>query len=305
VLGPVAVEYEGRPVALGTPQSRALLSLLLVRRGEVVSTEWIIDGLWGATPPPSARAQVQNRVCRLRSVICADPGGTRGVDLCGASPGHDLGVGPTGAPAGALALQTVGAGYRLCVPPGLLDVDVFRSLVDSAETYLRQGFVGQAAAVLREALGSWRDRPYADVDQPVVQEAANHLAVLRLVATERWVAAELTGGTGWAVLPELTRLVAEHPYHERLRAHYMTALCMSGRAAEALAVYRDGRHRLAQDLGVEPSAELQTLHREILGGRQLNGNPAVSAGKARSANLDVIAIDQMRNRSSIRREISS
>src|SRR6185312_7987776 len=74
VLGPVAVEYEGQPVALGSPQSRALLSLLLVRRGEVVSTEWIIDGLWGATPPPSARAQVQNRVCWLRSVICADPG---------------------------------------------------------------------------------------------------------------------------------------------------------------------------------------------------------------------------------------
>lgn len=280
VLGPVTVECQGQQLAVGGPQSRALLSLLLARRGEVVSTEWLIDSLWGAAPPPSARAQVQNRVCRLRSVICVDP-------------------------VGALALQTVGTGYRLCVPPGLVDVDVFRSNVDAGETLLRQGLAGQAAAVLRDALGIWRDRPYADVDLPVVQEAAKHLAVLRLVATERWVAAELTGGTSWSVLPELTRLVTEHPYHERLRAHLMTALCMSGRAAEALAVYRDGRHRLARDLGVEPSTELQSLHRQILGGRQVDGYSAVSGEEARGANLDVIAIDHLRNRSSTRREISS
>jgi len=280
VLGPVAIERQGQRAALGGPQARALLALLLVRRGEVVSTEWLIDGLWGETPPPSARAQVQNRVCRLRSVICVEP-------------------------VGALALETVGTGYRLCVPPGLLDLDLFRGNVDSAETYLRQGLTSQAAAVLRDALGTWRDRPYADVDLPVVQEAAKHLAVLRLVAVERWVAAELSGGAAGAVLPELDRLVAEHPYHERLRAHLMTALCMSGRAAEALAVYRDGRHRLAQDLGVEPSAELQSLHRQILGGRQLDGYPAVSGQGERPASLGVIAIDQMRDRPSIRKEIAS
>lgn len=280
VLGPVAVEYEGQPVALGSPQSRALLSLLIVRRGEVVSTDWLIDGLWGEAPPPSARAQVQNRVCRLRSVIGADP-------------------------AGALALQTVGTGYRLSAAPGLLDLDVFRAQVDSAEIFLRQGLAGQAATVLRDALGIWRDRPYADVDLPIVQEAAGHLAVLRLVAVERWVAAELSGGASGAVLPELSRLVAEHPYHERLRAHLMTALCMSGRAAEALSVYRDGRHLLVHDLGVEPSVELQSLHRQILSGRQPDGYPAVSGERARPASLSVIAIDQMRNRSSTRREISS
>jgi DNA-binding SARP family transcriptional activator len=277
VLGPVAIECQGQQVALGGPQSRALLSLLIVRRGEAVSTEWIIDGLWGEAPP-SARAQVQNRVCRLRSVLD---------------------------PVGALALETVGTGYRLCVPPGLLDLDVFRANVDSAETYLRQGLPGQAAAVLRDALGIWRDQPYADVDLPVVQEAAKHLAVLRLVAIERWVAAELSGGASGAVLPELSRLVAQHPYHERLRAHLMTALCMSGRAAEALAVYRDGRHRLVQELGIEPSAELQSLHRQILGGRQVDGYPAVTGERARSASLDVIDIDHIRNRSSTRREISS
>jgi DNA-binding SARP family transcriptional activator len=280
VLGPVAIECQGQQVALGGPQSRALLALLIVRRGEVVSTEWLIDGLWGGAPPPSARAQVQNRVCRLRSLIRVDP-------------------------VGGLALESVATGYRLCVPPGMLDLDLFRSTVDAAETYLRQGLAGQAAAVLRDALGIWRDRPYADVDLPVVQEAAKHLAVLRLVAVERWVAAELSGGTTGAVLPELSRLVAEHPYHERLRAHLMTALCMSGRAAEALAAYRDARRRLVQDLGVEPSVELQSLHRQILSGRQLDGYPAVTGEGARPASLDVIAIDQMRNRSSTRREISS
>jgi DNA-binding SARP family transcriptional activator len=280
VLGAVTIESQGRQLALGGPQCRAILSLLLVRRGEVASTEWIIDGLWGGAPPPSARAQVQNRVCRLRSVI---------------------GVGPVG----ALALETVGTGYRLCVPPGLLDLDVFRAKVDSADAYLRQGLAGQAAAVLRDALGVWRDRPYADVDLQVVQEAAKHLAVLRLVAVERWVAAELSGGASAAVLSELSRLVAEHPYHERLRAHLMTALCMSGRAAEALAVYREGRHQLVQDLGVEPSAELQSLHRQILSGRQVDGYPTVTGEGAWSANLDVIAIDRIRKRPSIRREVPS
>jgi DNA-binding SARP family transcriptional activator len=84
----------------------------------------------------------------------------------------------------------------------------------------------------------------------------------------------------------------------------MTALCMSGRAAEALSVYRDGHHRLVQDLGIEPSAELQSLHRQILSGRQLDGYPAVRGTRERAVNLDVIAIDQMLDRSSIRREVS-
>jgi DNA-binding SARP family transcriptional activator len=264
---------------LGGPQCRALLSLLIVRRSEVASTEWIIDGLWGAAPPPSARAQVQNRVCRLRSAFRTGPAGT-------------------------LVLETVGLGYRLRIPQGLLDLDVFRASLASAEAYLDQGLAGQAAAVLRDALSIWHDRPYADVDLPAVQAAAQHVAGLRLIAVERWAAAELTSGASGTMLPELSRLVAEYPYHERLRAHLMTALCMSGQAAEALAVYRDGRDRLVQDLGIEPSADLQALHHQILGGRQSLGYPAVSGPREETVNLGVVAIDQMRHRS-LRREITS
>jgi DNA-binding SARP family transcriptional activator len=242
VLGPIRAECRGRAIPLGSPQCKAVLAVLVVRRNELVSVEQLIHSLWADAVPASARAQVQSRICTLRTAV------RRG------------GIADE-------VLATVRGGYQLRLPEGGLDVDLFHAALATAEDHQRCGRAGEASAVLRQALAGWPGDAYADVDLAITRQAATHLANLRLLAVERWVEAELGAGSAGPLVADLSRLVAEHPYHERLRGHLMRALVGSGRSAEALAVYRAGRRQLVEELGVEPSEELQDLHRCILGGR--------------------------------------
>ena len=238
VLGPLEVSEDGRLVDLGGPTQRALLALLLLHSSEVVSVDRLIDELWGDEPPATAVKTLQAHVSRLRRA------------LNGAENGR---------------LETRGHGYALHVRPGELDVDRFRDLLEDARCRLADGDPDRAAETLNEALALWRGPPLAGLERSsFARSDIARLDELRLAALEERIEADLARGRHAALVPELERLVAQHPLRERLRGQLMLTLYRADRQAEALSVYQDGRRALAEDLGLEPSQGLRTLERQIL-----------------------------------------
>lgn len=238
VLGPLEVSEDGRPVDLGGPTQRALLAILLVHASEVVSVERLIDELWGDEPPATAVKTLQAHVSRLRRALNA---------------------------AGEGRLQTRGHGYELRVRPGELDADQFRDLLEDARRRLAGGDADGAARILDDALALWRGPALAGVrSSTFARSEIARLDELRIAAVEERIEADLARGRHAGLVPELERLVGQHPLRERLRGQLMLALYRADRQAEALSVYRDGRRVLAEDLGLEPSRALRMLERQIL-----------------------------------------
>jgi DNA-binding SARP family transcriptional activator len=232
ILGPVEVVEHGRPLVLGGPRQRALLAVLLTRANEVVSTDRLIDDLWGAQAPNTAGNALQYHVSQLRKAL---------------------------APTEAILTQE--PGYLIRVGPDELDLLRFERLVEEA----RRAPSDVAASLLREALRLWRGSALADVaHEPFAQAEILRLEELRLAALERRVDADLALGRYGELVGELELLVREHPLHERLRGQLMLALYGSGRQADALDLYRQTRRLLIEELGVEPSPSLQELERAIL-----------------------------------------
>ena len=236
ILGPLEVSDETGPLLLGGQKQRAVLALLLLEPGRVIGVDRLIDALWGEQPPRTATTSLQNFISQLRKTLGPD------------------------------VLETKSPGYRLRVRPGELDIDRFRVLVESAraaEPHVR-------AEKLRHALALWRGPPLDDLAyEAFAQPHIAHLEELRLGVLEERVDAELEAGADAELVGELEGLVAEYPLRERLRGQYMLALYRGGRQAEALQTYQDGRRRLVEDLGIEPSRDLQQLHGAIL--RQESG----------------------------------
>ncbi|MEA2159958.1 MAG: hypothetical protein QOD66_2338 [Solirubrobacteraceae bacterium] len=224
-----------RPLALGPPQQRALLAMLLVHRGEPVSSDRLVEGLWGEQAPPSALKIIQGYVSNLRRVL-----------------GEDL-------------LVTRGRGYLLQVEPSHIDLGRFESLVGEGRRALQAGDAEGAAARLREALGLWRGPPLSDFAYAsFAQSEIARLEESRLAALEERIDAELALGEPAGPVAELEALVREHPLRERFIGQLMLALYRSGRQADALESYRHARHRLVEELGLEPTRDLQELERAIL-----------------------------------------
>jgi DNA-binding SARP family transcriptional activator len=239
LLGSVEFRTEGGTWhGLPQPKLRALLALLLMRRNQVVPAKEIEDELWPEHRPSSSRKLVQQYVHRLRQQL----GGASGV-----------------------ALKTRPSGYQLQVQPGDLDADRFMALVTEGQQRLAAGATEDAAHRLRMALDMWRGGALADVqDVPAGRAQAARLNEARLMATEALVCAELELGHHVAMVPELVELVRMHPLRERFRELLMVALCRAGRRADALAVARDVRRALNQELGIEPGVELRQLVSLIL-----------------------------------------
>jgi YVTN family beta-propeller protein len=236
ILGPFEVLDEGRPLSLGGTRQRALLALLLLHPNEVLSTDRLLDELWGEHPPESGPKAVQVAVSQLRKALQA--------------PGAD-GVLITRAP-----------GYLLRVRDGELDRERFEGLVERASA---ESDPNARAALLREALKLWRGPPLADFTyEPFAQPAIARLTEARVAALEERIDADLALGRHSALVGELEELVAHHPLRERLRGHLMLALYRSGRQADALAAYQEGRRALVDELGVEPGPELRKLQKQIL-----------------------------------------
>jgi ABC-type transport system substrate-binding protein/DNA-binding SARP family transcriptional activator len=240
VLGPLEVWSNGAPVKIGGARQRALLAMLLLNANRVVSREQLIDDLLNDARPETADHTLRLQISRLRSV-----------------------VNQPGAPEPRLVRQP--PGYLLRVDHGEIDLDVFEELLARAQRAADAGDHDLASRTLGEAEALWRGRPLADLEsKPFAQIEVERLAEMRLVATEDRIDADLTLGRHRRLVPELERLVAEHPLRERVRGQAMLALYRSGRQADALAAYRAGRAQLVDQLGVEPGPALRALECTIL-----------------------------------------
>ncbi len=235
VLGPLQVSSERGELPVGGRQ-RAVLALLLIEGDAGLSADRLIDELWGERPPPSAANMIQGSVSRLRKLVD-----------------------------GNASVVSRPFGYALAVPAEQVDARRFEALVREGERLLREGSVAAAAEMFRAGLSLWRGRAFEDVPRtPAVAAETDRLDELRLVATELRIDAELATGRDGTIVPELEALVGTNPFRERLRANLMLALYRAGRQTEALEVYRDGRRRFVDELGLEPGPRLKQLERAIL-----------------------------------------
>jgi DNA-binding SARP family transcriptional activator len=231
ILGPLEVVGPEGPVTLGGQRPRALLALLLIHAGEVLSTDRIIEELWGEQPPANAKAGLHNFVAQLRRVLPSD------------------------------VLVTRPPGYLLRIEPDQLDLTRFEHLVADA----RGKSAGQRSKMLREALALWRGPPLGEFAyESFAQGEIRRLEELRLEALEERIDADLEQGAGGELVGELEGLVTEHPLRERLCGQLMLSLYRAGRQAEGLQAYLDARRTLADELGIDPSPTLQQLYRSML-----------------------------------------
>jgi DNA-binding SARP family transcriptional activator len=235
VLGPLEVRDQESPVPVGAGRERALLALLLLNANEVVSSDRLIDELWGECPPATVAKALQVYISRLRKALGPD------------------------------RIVTVSPGYSLRLGPDELDLHRFERLSEQGRRALERGDARGARELLGAALALWRGAALADLAyERFAQLEAARLDELRLAALEARGEADLTLGRHGEVTGELERLVAEYPLRERLRGQLMLALYRSGRQAEALEVYRMGREALVEELGLEPGAALRELEGAIL-----------------------------------------
>ena len=261
ILGPVEAVADGESVELGGGKLRSLLGLLLLDANRVVSSERLIDALWGASPPETATNVLQVYVSQLRRALRE------------AEPGSDC------------RLVTRRPGYMLRVAPAELDLARFEHGVAEGRAALAAGSPEAGATLLREALGRWRGDPLegAEVESLALADV-ERLAEERLAALADRVEAELQLGRHDAVVGELEALAAANPLHERLTGQLMLSLYRAGRQADALEVYRRTRELLVEELGIEPGPTLHALERAILvqdpslEAPRRAGAPAVSTG---------------------------
>jgi predicted ATPase/DNA-binding SARP family transcriptional activator len=236
LLGPVQVVRAGREVALGGPRQRAVLALLVLRAGQVVSVGQLAEEVWRGRPTPGAAKTLRSYVSRLRVVL--EPGAV--VTACG-------------------------GGYVLSPGAVLVDSGRFEELASAGRLALSRGDPIAAGSWFREALGLWRGQALADVREaePLAREATR-LEELRLVAVEGRIEADLGAGLHAEVTGELEGLVREYPLRERLWFFLVLALYRAQRQADALAAYRQARDRLSAELGLEPGEELRRLEEAVL-----------------------------------------
>jgi YVTN family beta-propeller protein len=235
MLGPFEVVDGERPVVLGGPKQRALLAILVLCRGEAISSDRLIDQLWGERPPATAAKTMQGYVSHLRKAL------------------------------GAETVLTRGGGYLLAASADQIDAARFEVMVADARHELVLGDPSVARGLLASALGLWRGEVLADLaHEPFAQDEIARLEEARLAAIEDRIEADLMLGHGRDVVGELEILVGRHPHRERLLGQLMIALYRCGRQADALAAYRAGHQALSDELGLEPGPELRALEQRIL-----------------------------------------
>ncbi|WP_245238507.1 AfsR/SARP family transcriptional regulator [Streptomyces sp. MZ04] len=234
LLGPVEAWRAGRRLDLGGPKPRALLAALLLEPGRVVSVDALIDAIWGGNPPGTARSLIQSYVSALRRALSAD------------------------------AIETRPPGYLIHADTALVDRTAFERLTAQGRQAAAAGDHPAAARLLAEALALWRGPALGGIGD-TLRAIADQLEEARQTALEERIAAELSeAGRETDLVAELTALVATHPTRERLRGQLMLTLYRSGRQADALAVYAEGRDVLAEELGIDPGPDLRRMYESIL-----------------------------------------
>jgi DNA-binding SARP family transcriptional activator len=261
ILGPLEVLRDGAPVTVRGAKQRTLLAALLLRAGEAVSAESLIDALWGEEPPPTARTGLQVQVSKLRKLLDGVP------------------------------LRTRGSGYALEVDADALDANRFDGLVEQGRRALGEGDPERATRALGSALTLWRGTPLVDVEAPEAGLAGlSALEERRLAALASWFEANLALGRHEDVLPELEGALVAGPMNERLHELGAVALYRAGRQADALEVLARLRRTLSEELGAEPGPSLGELERRILAHDPSLDEPEVEAvEEARRQGRSVVA----------------
>ncbi|MEH1165697.1 BTAD domain-containing putative transcriptional regulator [Micromonospora sp. CPCC 205539] len=256
ILGPLRVGGGEATVTAG--RDRIVLAMLLLRAGRLVPVEELIDAVWEERPPATARAQLQTCVSRLRRRFA------------------ELGL-------AADNIVTDPVGYGIRTGPADVDAEVFARGAEAARVAVAAGRLTDARERFRAALALWRGTALGGISSRSVRRRAQALEEQRLTVLEECVGVELRLGQAAELIEELTESVDQHPLRERLRGQLMLALSSVGRQADALAVYREGRRLYAEELGIEPGAELQELHQRVLAGDlALTGRETRSIAPVRS-----------------------
>ena len=250
MLGPLEVQVDGSWSGINAAKWRTVLAVLLLQPGQVVLTERLITEVWPEETPARATNLISVYVHRLRRLI-ADPEGK--------------------------VLTTRAPGYQLLVEPEDIDAGRFAQLAREGRQALSAGDFEQASTALGAALDLWQgSRALTDVpSSALVSAEADRLEESRIEAVQLRIQADLGCGRHAQVVSQLHRLLADYPMREELWALLMRALYTSGRQAEALEAYAQAREVIAEELGVDPSAELQQLYQRIL--RAEPAGPSVSS----------------------------
>lgn len=237
VLGPLQVRGDGGVVDVGSPRHREVLAALVVDVGRVVSSDALLERVWGDARRGASTSNLHAVISRLRGRLEAAGDGVR--------------------------IATASPGYRL-EADGAVDALVFADLLARARSSSSAGDLAAAHADLEQALALWRGPAYGDISLPFAEVEAARLEGQRLAACELMVDVELGLGKTGAALERLPALVGEQPLREAFRRQQMLALYRSGRQAEALEVFAQVRELLADELGIDPAPPLQELHQRIL-----------------------------------------
>ncbi|MFF3345848.1 BTAD domain-containing putative transcriptional regulator [Streptomyces sp. NPDC002779] len=241
VLGPLEIHVGGERRTLTAPMARRAMAVLLLDANHLVSTQALVEELWDEEPPRLARKTVQTYIYQLRQALkgSTDAAGER--------------------------LETGPGGYRLTARPGELDLWEFEQRAGRARAALASGAAEDAARLLREGLALWRGEPFAGLEAgPLLTARIAQIGEARLSALELRIEADLQLGRHQALVAELRRLTVDHPLDERFTAQLMIAAHRSGQRSTALDAYLRLRHRLVDDLGIEPSERVRQLQQDIL-----------------------------------------
>lgn len=259
VLGPLKVLIGRRDVGIRSHSQLVLLAVLLAGRGSPVTSDALVEALWGDDPPASAATTLRTHVSRLRGRI--------------------------GIPR---LIVSTGSGYSLQTPPETIDAVQFERLAREGREALHSGDPTTASQTLEEALNLWRGPAFgALADVHAIRAEASRLEQLRLTVLEERIDADLELGRHSELVGELDALTEAHPFREHFWGQLMTASYRSGRQANALRAYRRARGILGEELGIEPSPELQTLEEQILLQDPQLESPTLRSRPERFGNLPI------------------
>ncbi len=241
-LGPFECSWDGRLLNLGGTKQQMVLALLVLEANSAVSVDRLVDWVWQEDAEPRNAATLQVYMSNLRRVL-----------------------GPTSERLGRPLIVTRRPGYELQLLEDESDLLLFELLCREGETAGQNGHPSGSVTAFRAALTLWRGEPLSGLPVDVVHSGATRrLQLTRVTVMEQTAEAELAVGRHREILGELQTWVSENPLYERLRGHLMLALYRCGRQADALAVYREGRVLLVEELGIDPSHELRELESRIL-----------------------------------------
>lgn len=250
VLGPQQVRINGVDCTPRAAKVRQVLALTLLNANQVVTIETMIEELWGDRPPRSAVTTTQTYIYQIRKMVSEH----------------------AGLQVAANTVRTMPRGYLLQVEDDQLDWRRFERMVQRAESLFVQGQHQSASQLLSEALALWNGSALADIRcGSLLQGYVARLEEKRIAALERRLKADMCLGRHRELIPELRSLVNQHPYNEWLHGQLVFALYRSGRRGEALGHFHNARRLLNEELGLDPSPDLEEIHRLVLNAEVVSG----------------------------------